>query len=121
MAGRPEAQTLICDGSRELDLWRMALPHAEEREPWPKPRRPMPLWPLVAGPLVGLGLTFVPGVAARFPESATVEFGFGVGVFLGLIVVVLILLARRQFLLQTWLVAAAAAIVLTGLLRAFFV
>lgn len=121
MAGRPEAQPFIREGSLDLDRWRMALPYAEEREPWPKPRRPMPLWPLVAGPLVGLGLSFIPGISARFPESAKAEFGFGVGVFLGLMVDLLILLVRRQFQLQTWLVGAAAAIVLAGLLRALFV
>lgn len=96
----------------------MVLPNAPDREPWPKPRRPMPLWPLVAGPLVGLGLSFIPGIAAHFPQSATVEFGFGTGVFLGLIGVLAILLARRQFMLQTWLVAGASAVVLVGLVRA---
>src|SRR5262245_49893600 len=99
----------------------MALPTAQEREPWPKPRRPIPLWPLVAGPLIGLGSTFVPPVAARYPQSAPAEFGFGAGVFLGLLVVFVILLARRQFLLQTWMVAAAAAIVLVALVRALLI
>lgn len=81
----------------------------------------MPLWPLVLGPLVGLSLTFVPSVAARLPRSSPVEFGFGLGVFFGLVIVLGILVARRQFILQTWLVALAAVAVLVGLVRALLV
>jgi hypothetical protein len=99
----------------------MVLPRAEEREPWPKPRRPIPVWPLVGGPLIGLGLAHVPPIAAIFPQSAIIEFGFAVGVFLGLLTDFAILLARRQYFLQTWLVGGAAAIVLIGLARALFV
>lgn len=79
------------------------------------------MWPLLAGPLLGLALSLIPGVAAHFPQSATVEFGFGVGVFLGLVVDFAILLFRRQFLPRTWLVGGAAVIVLVGLVRALLI
>lgn len=99
----------------------MPLPVAEEREPWPKPRRPMPLWPLVVGPLLGLSLTFIPSIESRLPRSSKVEFGFGSGVLLGLVMVLGILLGRRQFILQTWLVGLAAVVVLVGLVRALLI
>lgn len=81
----------------------------------------MPIWPLVIGPLLGLSLTFIPSVATQLPRSSKVEFGFGSGVLLGLVLVFGILLARRQFILQTWLVGMAAVAVLVGLVRALLI
>ena|SRR5581483_128820 len=90
-----------------------------------KRSKPIPIWPVVMGPVLGMVGSLVIGMAFRERKAPALTAsdhmwkavsGLGVGLFLGLLAMVMILLERDADPVVTTICAVAAVVVLLAVI-----